>query len=317
MTQPQTTVLVLMGGPDAERDVSLMSGKEVAEALRQAGRFDVIEQVVDRPGASELAKMPGDAVFPVLHGQWGEGGGLQRELELLDRPYVGSTPDPAALAMDKLLTKDLVESHGVRTPEAYEIHAGDACALRLPVVIKPVDDGSSVDIRICHNDGALEAARAELHRRRSRLMVERYIHGREVTVGIVHGEPLPIVEIAPASAFYDYAAKYDRDDTGYVVRPTLPREIIDRAISDSMLTWELIGCRDIARVDFRIDADGVVWFLEINTMPGFTSHSLVPMAAREAGMNMPELCASLVDAALERTRREMEVKPTHTSFVRE
>jgi D-alanine-D-alanine ligase len=167
-------------------------------------------------------------------------------------------------------------------------------------VIKPVDDGSSVDLRICRNDAEVATARAALHPRRGRLMAEAYVKGRELTVGIVLDEPLPLIEIVPAVEFYDYQAKYSRDDTRYVINPPLPPGVAEQCENIAMTAYRKAGCRDVARVDIMLD-DVEPWFLEINTMPGFTTHSLVPMAARKRGWNMPELCSKLVHAAMSRS----------------
>lgn len=294
------SVLVLMGGPDAERPVSIMSGTGVASALRESGKFEVIDRTIDKPGAEELAAMPGDVVFPVLHGHWGEGGPLQALLETIGRPFVGCGSRSAALAMDKMRTKERIAARGVRTPQAAEIGPNDACPVRAPAVLKPVDDGSSVDIRICQTEEQLIEARKQLHPKRKRLMVEQYIAGRELTVGLLNGDVLPTIEIVPTVAFYDYDAKYDRDDTRYVVQPELPAGVAEMLARDSRIAWSELGCRDLARVDFRMDGDGTIWFLELNTMPGFTSHSLLPMAAKAKGLPMPDLCAALVETALAR-----------------
>jgi len=300
---PRPTVVVLMGGPDAEREVSLMSGAEVAGALRAAQLFEVIDRVIDAPSADELAALVrdtrADAVFPVLHGGWGEGGPLQERLDAIGVPYVGSGAASSALAMDKMGTKTLLAGAGVRSPEAIVLDTGDPCPLAPPLVLKPNDDGSSVDLRICRTRDEIESARTLLHPKRGTLLAERYIAGRELTVGVIEGTPLPVIEIVPAVEFYDYEAKYTSPDTRYLLDPTLPPGIADRITRDTMLAWERIGCRDVARADFMLDGDGA-WFLEINTMPGFTTHSLVPMAARHAGRNLPALCADLARAALRR-----------------
>lgn len=301
-------VLVLMGGPDAEREVSITSGRAVAQALRECGRFEVIEQVIGRPSLDELEAMPCDVIFPVLHGQWGEGGPLQELLEELGRPYVGCGPDAAATAMDKMKTKVILARAGVDSPLAIEIGPDDPCRIEPPLVLKPVDDGSSVDIRICRSVEEIEAARTALHPRRARLMAERYIPGRELTVGMVNGVVLPIIEIVPAVEFYDYDAKYVSEETKYVLDPPLPAAVARRCREWTMLAWEHLGCRDVARADFRLDPDDRLWFLEINTMPGFTSHSLVPKAAAHVGIAMPQLCASLVDAALTRAEEQARVE---------
>jgi D-alanine-D-alanine ligase len=299
-------VLVLMGGPDAEREVSLLSGGGVAQALRESGRFEVIERVVDEPAAEDLAAMGGDVVFPALHGPWGEGGTLQTMLETAGLPYVGSRPPAAALAMDKLATKHIVSAAGVRTPCAQRLEAGDPCDLYPPLVLKPIDDGSSVDLHICRDAGEVASIRDRLHPARGAVMAEPFVAGREITAGIVGDHVLPLVEIIPSAAveFYDYEAKYIRDDTQYTVDPQLPGNIGEQCRRAAVLAFNRVGCRDLARVDFIVGDDGP-WFLEINTMPGFTTHSLVPMAAAATGLDMPALCGMLVDAALDRSMSGM------------
>ena len=290
-----------MGGPDAEREVSLMSGKETAQALRDCGRFAVLERIIDDPSVDELGELGGDVVFPVLHGPWGEGGQLQERLELLGKPFVGSPSPAARLAMDKLATKTLLSAQGIPTPAAQRLAADDVCNITPPLVLKPIDDGSSIDLFICRTEQEVHEARAALHPKRGIIMAEKYIAGRELTVGIVQNEPLPLIEIVPAVEFYDYDAKYFRDDTRYKLDPDVPGDIANHCAEIAMHAFGRLGCRDLARVDLMLDDEGL-WFLEINTMPGFTTHSLVPMAAAHAGLDMPQLCATLVQAALVRAR---------------
>ncbi len=301
MTTGRPTVLVLMGGPDAERPVSLMSGREVAQALRDRGRHRVLERVIERVTSDELRDCGADVIFPVVHGPWGEGGPLQEILEETGVAYVGSGPASAALAMDKLAAKRLVSGAGVPTPAARRLEPGDRCDLEAPVVLKPLDDGSSIDLHLCRTAAEVAAARSELHPRRGSIMAEQYIPGREVTAGIVLGCALPLVEITPpgGTEFYDYQAKYHRDDTRYAIAPELPDGSAEACTRFARIAFERLGCRDLARADFIVDKRGP-WFLEINTMPGFTRHSLVPMAAASLGIGMPALCASLADAALAR-----------------
>jgi len=303
LNHPKSSVLVLLRGPDAEREVSLMSGREDANAIRQSGRFAVNEQVIDKPSLHDLKSLAAgcDVVFPVLHGRWGEGGPLQELIDQLGLPYVGCRAKAAALAMDKMATKTLAATDNVPTPPSRALEAGDRCDLEPPLVLKPIDDGSSVDLRICQTADQVETARKQLHPKRGRLLAERYIKGREVTAGIILGKALPLIEIIPSKQveFYDYQAKYFRDDTRYVLEPELPPGMTERCQAIALSVFNRLGCRDIARADFMIDERGP-WFLEINTMPGFTTHSLVPMAARRTGIEMPELCARLVEAALGR-----------------
>lgn len=296
-------VLVLMGGPDAEREVSIMSGTEVARALNEGGAYEAVPLTIERITRDQILSHQPRVIFPVVHGPWGEGGPLQEILEEIHAedgiPYIGPRPRPAAIAMNKLATKMHAMRIEVRTPRSREIRRRELLDLDPPLVIKPSNDGSSVDLRICRTAAEVLRARTELEAKREHLMAEQYVEGREMTVGIVNGQVLPIIEIIPAAAFYDYEAKYFRDDTRYVVDPQIPAEIADEMRNATRGIYDAIGLRDIARADFIVNGEGA-WFLEINTAPGMTTHSLVPMAARHVGLEMPELCSKVVRAALER-----------------
>ena len=299
-------VVVLMGGPDAEREVSIMSGTQVTRALEESGAFEVVPLTIVRTVAENILAERPDAVFPIVHGPWGEGGPLQEILESIERThgvgFVGPKARPAAVAMDKLATKMVATSVGVRTPRSRQLVRGEPLDLSAPLVLKPSNDGSSVDLRICRTDVEAARARAELEVRREHLMAEDYIAGREMTVGIVNGEVLPIIEIVPnakAVEFYDYEAKYTREDTQYVLDPSLPAAVADEMRTATRRVFDALGLRDAARADFMVDDRGA-WFLEINTAPGMTTHSLIPKASRHRGVEMPEFCASLVRAAIAR-----------------
>jgi len=288
-----------MGGPDAEREISIASGKAVAAALEETGKFEVVVQCIERPTREEIANIRADVVFPVLHGPFGEGGPLQTMLEDAGIAFVGSSSKVSRDAMDKVITKQIATRIGIPTPPWSVVTKDEECTIALPLVLKPIDDGSSVDIVICHDHNQVTSARKKLHQVRPTLLVESYVVGREITIAIVNGTALPVIEIIPPPDLntYDFAAKYERDDTHFVIDPTLPenncREI-------ALELYDVMGVRDIARVDFLIDNDGA-WLLELNTMPGFTDHSLLPMAANHAGISMSELCTELVRAALSRT----------------
>jgi D-alanine-D-alanine ligase len=296
-------VLVLMGGPDAEREVSIMSGTEVARALNEGGAFDAMPLTIDRITRDEILAQSPNVVFPIVHGPWGEGGPLQEILEELHAsegvPYIGPKPRAAAIAMNKLATKMHAMRLEIRTPRSREVRRREAIDLEAPLVLKPSNDGSSVDLRICRTLQEVLRARNELEPKREMLMAEQYVEGREMTVGIVNGEVLPIIEIVPATSFYDYEAKYFRDDTRYVVDPELPADVAEEMRNATRGIFSALGLRDIARADFIVDAEGA-WFLEINTAPGMTTHSLVPMAARHIGVEMPALCTRIVRAAMQR-----------------
>ena len=307
------TVLVLGGGPDAEREVSLKSSAAIAAALEKSGRFEVRYEVINRPGSLELRAMEADVVFPALHGKWGEGGGLQQLLEADGRPFVGCGSRAARTCMDKVLTKSYAAQAGMRVTPTMILEPGDdSLPLDLPVVVKPIFEGSTIGLYVCRTEVEWKAAHKASVASGKPCMVEPFVKGRELTLGMVPNEPvrkncglraLPVIQITPAEGLYDSAAKYNRDDTKYLVGPPLPAGVNEHLASTTRMLSELIaskhgGVRHLCRADFILDDEGRAWFLELNTMPGFTDHSLVPMAARTIGLDMPALCALLVEAAL-------------------
>lgn len=305
MSQDTLNVLVLLGGPDRERPVSLQSGGEVAKALRAAGHTVTEADVMpDDLSAVEDAKTNGiDVVFPVLHGPWGEGGPLQAVLEASGLPFVGCRQDAATRCMDKWATKRVARELGIPTAEAELLASTtQARTVKAPVVIKAIDEGSSFGMAICQTEAEADAAVADLLSQYKQVMAERYIVGDELTVGVLvdtGGSPtaLPAIKIVPAVAFYDYEAKYTRDDTQYLFGAE-PPAVLEQVQRYAEQAFAGLGCRHLARIDFMLDADQRPWLLEANTMPGFTSHSLVPKAAAEAGVPFPELCDKLVRMAL-------------------
>jgi D-alanine-D-alanine ligase len=294
-------IAVLGGGPDAEHDVSIESSTAVAKALQEAG-LDAKLELIDRP--ESLSHIKADLLFPVLHGRWGEGGPLQDILDCDGRPYVGSRSSAARIAMDKLATKLLASKLGIQTPAAVLLNTNDRVGLDLPFVIKPVLEGSSVGLYICHTEQeaqtAYEASCVDINANPGQVtMVEQFTSGREITCPVLERagklETLPLVEIAPAEGVYDFEAKYQRDDTVYTISPS--NIDTDSIQADTKRLAEAIGIRHLARADYIVDASGDHWLLEINTMPGFTSHSLVPQAAAHSGLPMPALCAYLAELA--------------------
>ncbi len=301
-------VTVLMGGPSNEREVSLMSGTAVADALERGGhrvtRADISPNdtsALDRPGV--------DAVFIALHGEFGESGGVQRLCEGRGLQYVGSGPRASELSMDKAASKQIFRRSELVTPDwmiIEEFHGPEQFKPWLqeippPVVVKPVNGGSSIDITIARDEPARDAAIDELIDKYGRAMIERFVEGRELTIGILGDEALPLMEIVPAREFYDYDAKY-ADDAGtkYIFDHGLDEAIVEEARSVSLTAHRSLGCRDLSRVDFILDDAGLFQVLEINTIPGFTSHSLVPMAAEEAGISFEQMVDRLVRMALRR-----------------
>ena len=293
-------VMVLAGGPDRERDVSLMSGAEVTEALRQAGHV-VRQRDIDPSdhGALEaFESWGGDVIFPVMHGGWGEGGAMQAILEDRGLPFVGCRAAAARLAMDKHLAKLTMQKHGLPTPPHELLLRGQRRTLEPPLVLKPPCEGSSIDTVICRDHREATAARSRLARRHSALLAERYIAGLELTVGTLEVRDglmaLPTIQIVTTTAFYDYDAKYVRDDTRYPFDIDLPAQVLADVRDLALKTHQVLGCRHLGRVDFIVDEDHRPWILELNTIPGFTTHSLLPMAAAKAGIPMPRLVDHLV-----------------------
>lgn len=304
-----TKVLILGGGPDAEREVSLNSAKGVTEALGVSGKWELIPKTIDRLTLAELKALPGDVVFPVLHGAFGEGGPLQDLLELDGRPYVGCRPRAARLAMDKMASKFFAARAGIPTADACALNVKDEeSPIAPPCVVKPVHDGSSVGLHICKDAAAWKRARStvaeDIQKKPGRAyLIEKFIAGKELTVGIIDGQPLPIIHIQPAEGPYDYEAKYTRDDTQYHLNPPLPNNLDATIKGYAKELFDTLGCRHVSRVDFILDQANQPWLLEINTMPGFTSHSLVPKASAHTGVPMPDLCSKLVDLALRDAKR--------------
>lgn len=302
-------VLVLGGGPDREREVSINSSRAIASALERAGHR-VHSQLIDRIGAEELAGLPGEVVFPALHGAFGEGGPLQELMATDGRPFVGCRADAARLAMDKVASKLFAATLGIPTAEACVVNRADSeLPLGLPLVMKPVHDGSSVGLHLCRDRAAYERARAavdaDIDANPGRAyMAERLIEGRELTQSLIPAESggleaMDVIEITPAEGAYDYDAKYLRNDTTYNVGPNLPGGVADLVREWSLALAAHIGVRHVARVDFLLErSTGMAWLLEINTMPGFTDHSLVPKAAAARGIEMSALCDRLVRAAI-------------------
>jgi D-alanine-D-alanine ligase len=298
-TQKALRVTVLAGGPSAERDVSLMSGTAIAEGLRRAGHVVTVADI----NPSELAALdiPADVIFPALHGTFGEDGQVQRLMEARGLRFVGSGSRASATAMDKVATKALAIELGIPTPAFEIVEPGKRGAMHAPVVVKPIDQGSSVATTVVRSDAELPAALEAVHATFGRALVEKFIDGDELTVGILGRQALAPICIRPKRGFYDYEAKYHDDATEYLFDAGLPRDVLERVSRESVRLFDGLGCRHLGRVDWMIDRQAGVWLLEVNTLPGFTSHSLVPKAAAHAGLTFEALVDRLVRMALEDT----------------
>ncbi len=301
------SVLVLMGGPSTERAVSLISGEMVAKALESRGH-KVRRSDIHPEDLSAFEGTRVDVVFIAMHGAFGEDGQVQRLCEQRGLPYVGSGPQASALAMDKVAAKMAYRAGGLTTPDWAVLSEKDSSKERkasvsrigLPCAVKPIDGGSSVDVTLATEAAQRDEAIEKLLAKYGRAMIEPLIRGREFTVGVLGEKALPPLEIKPKHAFYDYDAKYLADDTEYSFDHGLDDKTVEALKSAAADAHRVLGCRDMSRSDFILDDSGTAWLLETNTIPGFTSHSLLPKSAARIGYEFPRLCETLLKMALDR-----------------
>jgi len=291
-------VAVLLGGRSAEREISLLSGNAVLDALRRQG----VDAEVFDPAERELAELRRyDRAFIVLHGRGGEDGTLQGALEFMNIPYTGSGVMASALSMDKWRTKLVWQAAGVPITD-YVVLDGQsdakavAARLGLPIFVKPANEGSSIGITKVKRAEELVAAYQTAARYDRLVLAERFVDGIEVQFPVLGDRVLPSIRIEPATEFYDYDAKYFRDDTRYHC-PGLPAEQEQRLHELVLRAFLVLGCRGWGRVDLMIDRSGQPFFLEMNTVPGMTSHSLMPMGAKAAGIDFDTLCLQILETS--------------------
>jgi D-alanine-D-alanine ligase len=294
-------VAVLMGGRSAEREISLKSGTMVLDALKKSGvdahAFDPRESGLDALKAQRF-----DRAFIALHGRFGEDGTVQGALEYLGIPYTGSGVMASALAMDKWRTKLLWQAAGLPTPgcelmTARTDSAGLAKRLGLPLMVKPAREGSSIGMTKVTAVERIAPAYEVAARHDAVVIAERFIEGAELTVGILVDEPLPLIRLETPREFYDYEAKYFANDTRYIVPCGLPADE-ERSVQRMALeAFRVLGCSGWGRVDVMLDRGGNPYLLEVNTIPGMTDHSLVPMAARAQGISFENLVVKILEMA--------------------
>jgi len=292
---------VLMGGLSKEREVSLRSGSAVLDALLLRG-YDAVPIDVGPDIAEVLKKKEIEVAFLALHGRFGEDGCIQGLLEIQGIPYTGSSVLASALAMDKHLTKDIARQEGLPTPDSlfFDAHHEVLDAflakfcLSFPLIVKPSREGSTIGITKAENARDLKNAILEAAKLDTRVLVEKFVKGREVTVPILNQEALPVLEVVPKSGFYDYASKYTAGATTYICPAQLPVEQAQQVQDYSKRIYRRIGCEGAARADFIISEDGTPNFLEINTLPGMTATSLVPKSAAAAGISFEDLVEKIL-----------------------
>ena len=296
-------ITVLLGGPSEEREVSLNSGRAVASALRRCGHRVTTSDI--SPNDLSALDRSADLIFIALHGAFGEDGQLQAILEKRRMPYVGSNAAASRLAMDKAASKRRFIDCGIPTPAYKVVHAAQinqaVNCWKLPTVIKPVDQGSSVDTMIARDAFGFQSAVERVVRKYGSCLIEEYIKGPELTVGILGDDALPVCEIRTPREFYDYEAKYIENTTEYLFDLDLPEALLNEVQKLSLEAHRALGCTDFSRVDWMVDeASGRPYILEINTIPGFTDHSLFPKAAERAGISFDQLCQRIIEMAMAR-----------------
>jgi D-alanine-D-alanine ligase len=299
-------VTVLYGGPSAERAVSLVSGGAVIDGLKLMGH-EVFGSDVSPTDLSGLDR-PADVIFPVLHGQFGESGELQEILEQRGLAFVGSGSKASRLGMNKVETKKAWERAGLPTPAYRVIRRGEKIG-EIPgsCVVKAIDSGSSIDVYVCKAPAELPAAATsaieKVLSRHEAALVEQFIDGVELTVGLLEERPLEPIRIVPKGEFFDYHAKYKADDTEHRFDTGLPAAVLEKCRELAKSANAVVGARDLARVDIMLDRSNNPYLLEINTLPGFTPKSLLPEAAKHGGIEFGPLVDRLVKRAFDRHRK--------------
>jgi len=287
-------VAVLMGGPSDEREVSLKSGAAVAVGLRKAG-YDVFE--VDLTGHEVVLPDGIDAVFIALHGEFGEDGQVQAILDDMGMPYTGSGAVGSKKAMDKVLTKRAFDEFDIPSPLYEVLRRGDMRTLGLPVVVKPACQGSSIGVHCVFSEDEWDGALKDAFCYGEELLVEKFVSGRELTVGVVGRRALPVIEIVVADGWYGYEAKYTKGQTEYIVPARIDDGVAAEAQKIALRVFDALECSGFGRVDFILSEDDELVVLELNSIPGFTETSLLPKAAASAGIEFSKLCDIIMQSA--------------------
>lgn len=302
---------ILMGGPSSEREISLKSGKAVYESLK-ALDMDVVgvDITTDKPddNISLIKSHRIDCAFIALHGRFGEDGQVQAILDSMDIPYTGSGMLASRLAMDKVASRRVLEIYGLDVPRykvldkvSYNTNWKSHAGLNLPLVVKPATHGSSIGLSIVDSKDGLDRALDLAFGFDDNILIEEYISGREITVGILHDRALPVIEIVPKNRLFDYEAKYKPGLTDYLIPAPIEEGLAKKLKDIGLSVHRLLGCFGCSRIDMILSKDGRAFVLELNSIPGLTPTSLLPKAAKVAGIEFPQLCLELVKTAYEKS----------------
>ena len=306
MVLKKLRVGVLMGGQSSEREISLKTGRAICQALRRRA-YRVVPIDVGPSLPRQLREKKIDVAFLALHGPGGEDGTVQGLLDVVGIPYTGSGVRASAIAMDKWVTRAVLQASGIPVPQGVVMKKGDSgqtppAGLSFPVVVKPGSEGSTIGISIVRMRATWASALRRAYRFGNRAVVESFIDGREIAMSIFEGEPLPPVEVVAPGGFYDYEAKYKKSETRYLCPAPLSHAALTRLQNLAIQAYDAVGCAGAARVDFRMNRRGRPFVLEINTIPGMTERSLLPMSAAEAGMPYDTMVERMLGCAIQNRR---------------
>ena len=301
MMEKYGKVLVLMGGWSNEREISLVSGSFVYDSLIKSG-VNTIKLDLTKNNLNEIEKISPDRVFIILHGKGGEDGEIQKYLDSLNIPYTGSDSVSSKLCMNKRSTKEILLSNDILTPNYEKISKMEISSIKkrfqYPFIVKPSAEGSSIGVYIVENDRDLERAISANEKISSDFIAEDYIEGLEYTVGILGDSALPVIKLLPPGKFYDFNAKYESDKMQYICPSQLDDSMEDELKKISLNCFKACGCKGWGRIDIIIDVKGNPWVIELNTVPGMTSHSLVPLAAKQRDIDFENLVLKILDSSL-------------------
>ena len=303
MINKRSRICVLCGGPSREADVSRNTGKAVYQALTSLGYQAELVEYKPSQIARELAEKGIDAVFLALHGKFGEDGTIQGMLELLQIPYTGSGVTSSAITMDKIMSAHVFQNAGIPMARSMPFYKKDGidraekeitASFSFPVVLKPACEGSTIGIEIVKDKSGLRDALSRVFQVEPRILAESYLDGEEFTVSVLDGKAFPVIHIRPHSGAYDYYSKYTRGATDYIVPADIPQALAEEMAQISLCAYKAAECAGAVRFDFRTDREGRPFLLEANSIPGMTETSLVPKAARAAGLDFPHLCEKIL-----------------------
>ncbi|MGB2599236.1 MAG: D-alanine--D-alanine ligase [Candidatus Omnitrophota bacterium] len=296
---------VLAGGSSSEREISLKSGRAVFDALREAGLDAALIDVKEDDFALLVNEAGIDLAFIALHGRFGEDGTVQKMLFERGVLYTGSGPEASRMALDKIASKERLSGKDLKTPEYMVTELGESIpyeSVWFPCVVKPQHEGSSIGLTVVSSKEHLAEAVDRASNYSRRIIIEKFIEGREITVGILENRALPVVEIVPEGGCYDFNAKYQSANTRYIVPADIDEDVFKRAQETAVNAHNALGCEEFSRVDMRLSSEGELFILEVNTIPGLTERSLLPMAAKAVGLSFTELCVKILVGAIRKVK---------------